>query len=567
VPRSFFLLVVLAALSFFSGLGRGAITDSDEAFYAEAAREMVESGDWLTPHYNYEPRFQKPALYYWLAAATYLVTGPNEMAARFWSACAGLGLVLVVAACGRRWCSDESGLLAGAITATNFGYFALARMALPDLPVTFFITLAIYAALVAALDRERHPRRWLLISAAAAALGFLTKGPIAIAIPALVVLPIVLIERRSMNLRAADLALAALLFSAIALPWYGAMWTRHGTAYVAEFFIGDNFERFATTRFNDPRPWWFYLPVLLGGLLPWTPLALVWFTPIKQFLLRQRDVGIVDLRLLLWVLLPLTFYTASVGKQPRYVLPVLPPVALLLASAIIERTRDWRTLDGGRFRPRPSPSASLGCALAGLVLVALSLLIYRAQILFPDVANSVTPGAAAIIAAMGVLTIIVSLTNLRVAPACVAVAAAITFAVLPYAVLASPTDAAVRHLAAMVTAARDGPYAIGTYHVFVRNLVFYTGQRQVDLINDDQLAEFVRQNERALVVLPQDDLERLRKERSLGLEALGNVRYFDDAAVRVGTLLQPNADEDIKTVVLARPVRSTPAGTPTSFRD
>ena len=92
-------VVLLAALSFVGGLGRGAIGDNDEAFYAESAREMVESGDWITPRFNYEPRFQKPALYYWLTAALFAVTGPHEFAARLWSALAGIGLVLVTTAC------------------------------------------------------------------------------------------------------------------------------------------------------------------------------------------------------------------------------------------------------------------------------------------------------------------------------------------------------------------------------------------------------------------------------------------------------------------------------------
>ena len=84
-------LLVLAVVTFFAGLGRGAITDSDEAFYADAAREMVASGDWITPYYNYEPRFQKPVLYYWLTAATSVVLGPTEMAARWWAAVAEIG--------------------------------------------------------------------------------------------------------------------------------------------------------------------------------------------------------------------------------------------------------------------------------------------------------------------------------------------------------------------------------------------------------------------------------------------------------------------------------------------
>src|SRR4029453_4128711 len=118
----------------------------------------------------------------------------------------------------------------------------------------------------------------------AAALGFLTKGPLALVLPAIVVAPTVLIERRSFNLRMADVFWAAALFAIIAAPWYAAMWLTHGAEYLRGVFVGDNYEGFATARFNDPRPWWFYLPVLAGGLLPWTPLALVWLKPVRAFL-------------------------------------------------------------------------------------------------------------------------------------------------------------------------------------------------------------------------------------------------------------------------------------------
>src|SRR4030095_4846699 len=107
----------LAALPFCLGLGRQAITDSDEAYYAEAAREMVEGGDWLTPHFNYENRWQKPVLYYWLTATLYELTGPTEAGARFWSALSGVGLVLVTFAVARTTgASTPAAWLGAAIT-------------------------------------------------------------------------------------------------------------------------------------------------------------------------------------------------------------------------------------------------------------------------------------------------------------------------------------------------------------------------------------------------------------------------------------------------------------------
>jgi 4-amino-4-deoxy-L-arabinose transferase-like glycosyltransferase len=545
-------LVLLAALTFFAGLGRGAITDSDEAFYAESAREMVASGDWITPHYNYEPRFQKPVLYYWLTAVTYLVFGPTEMAARLWAAAAGFGLVLITAAAGRRWYDESTGLLAGAIVATNFGYFSIGRMALPDLPLTFCMTLAIWAALVSTLEQERSPRKFVLVAALALGLGFLTKGPVGLIIPALVIVPVLLIERRSIALTPSDIVLGFFVFVGVGLPWYALMWLRHGNEYLYGFFVGDNFERFATDRFNDPRPWWFYLPVVAGGLLPWTPLALVWLGPLTQFLRRRRDVGTIDLRLLLWALLPLAFYTFSVGKQPRYVLPVLPPLALLLASSIVERTQEWRGFDGARSRPRRATPVVVGSLLSGLFFVALAALLYRAQPLLINVKPAFTLGAAIVIAAAGVLVILLALLKgWRAAPLMITLASAITLLGIQYGGLSSGGEDTVQQMARLVQQHRTGNESVGTYSVFVRNLVFYSHVRTTDIITDDQAQEFLAQPARALIVAPADVVDRLERERGLKLHRIAELPYFNEAGIRVRSLLWPDPSRDLTRVVLA----------------
>jgi 4-amino-4-deoxy-L-arabinose transferase-like glycosyltransferase len=558
VRRSTIPVVLLAVLSFFPGLGRGAIGDNDEAFYAEAAREMVESGDWITPHFNYDERFQKPALYYWLTATLFVVTGPHEFTARFWSALAGVGLVLVTTACARRWYDESIGLLAGAIAATSFGYFALARVALPDLVLAFCVTASIWTAFVATLERERNPRKWLFYAATAAALGFLAKGPLALILPVLVVVPILLMERRSYNVQLSDVVLAAMLFAIIALPWYLIMWGTHGTAYLTEFFIGDNYQRFVTDRFNYPRPWWFYLPIAAGGLLPWSALTFTWLGPILQFATRRRDVGTVDLRLLLWAVLPLAFFTLSVGKQPRYILPVLPPLAILLASAVIERTSEWRSLDGARRRPRPNRAVVLGSLLGGLFLMALAGLIYRAQSLFVGVPHTSTLIVAVIMAGCGLAVVAISLTSAwRSAPGMLAFATAIVFAVLPYGTLAARTSSSVVQIAERIRAVRQEGEAIGTYKVFVRNLVFYTHLKHSDLIHDEHLTDWLSKNPKALVVMTRSDADRLQ-QAGLGMERLAEQRYFNDGSIKVRMLLWPDAATDVETVVLVRFDRQPP---------
>jgi 4-amino-4-deoxy-L-arabinose transferase-like glycosyltransferase len=544
-------LLLLAALTFFAGLGRGAITDSDEAFYAEASREMVASGDWVTPHYNYEQRWQKPIAYYWLTSLTYLVTGASEMGARFWAAMAGVGLVLVTAAAGRRWYDESTGFLAGAIVATNFGYFTIGRMSLPDLPLTFCITLAIWAALVSTLEQERSPRKFVILAAVGFGLGFLMKGPVGVIIPVIVILPVLLIERRSIGLNPADLVLGVIVMILVATPWYLMMWARHGNEYLNSFFVGDNFERFATDRFNDPRPWWFYLPVVAGGLLPWTPLALVWLGPVTQFLRGRRAIGTIDLRLLMWAVFPLVFYSLSVGKQPRYILPVLPPLALLLASSIVERTQEWRGHAGVRSMPRRALPVVVGSLLSGVFFVTLGVLLYRAQPLLINVQPVFTTMASYVIAIAGALVIMVAVTtHWRMAPIVIAFAGAISLPVIQYGALSSGGDDTVRQMARLVQQHRTGNEQVGTWGVFVRNLVFYSGIKTTDVIGDEQAKNFLMQMDRALMVAPATEIDRLEREQGVKVNRIAELLYFNEAGVRVRTLLWPDRSRDLTRVVL-----------------
>ncbi len=233
-------MTALCLVTFFAGLGRSAIGDADEAFYAQSAREMVEQGDWITPHYNYEYRFQKPVFFYWLVAGAYVVAGVGETAARFPSALAGLALALMTWLVGRRWVSPRAGVVAGAIVATSFGYFTIAHASLPDLPLAAFITLATWALFeagapapdpatptggtAAAAPDDRTRRRWVLLAGLAIGFGMLTKGPVALVLPVLVYLVDRLVmadgllptRRGWFGLRWIDVALAALVLLAVA---------------------------------------------------------------------------------------------------------------------------------------------------------------------------------------------------------------------------------------------------------------------------------------------------------------------------------------------------------------
>ena len=542
VRRATLLLLLLCSVTFLAGLGRPAIGDSDEAFYAEAAREMRERGDWLTPYYNYETRFQKPVLYYWLIGGTYAVAGVGEAQARLWAALSGLGLALVTAAAGRRWRDEPTGLLAGAIVATTFGYFSIGRLSLPDLPLAFLVTLTVYATLVGTLDDHPRATRWLALAGAAAGGAFLTKGPIGLVVAALAILPAWWLERQRLRVPLGGAIVAVALAAAIGLPWYVAMSFAHGRAYVDSFFLGDNFERFATSRFNDPRPFWFYVPIVVGGMLPWTPLGAAAVPPLRALIERREKVSALSLRLAVWALLPLLFFTASIGKQPRYILPILPPLALLLAIAIRRRV----VVNGDRR----DPVLQIPAAVIAVLLATQAALFYRAR---PLIVMVPTMFLAAAVAAIGLAALVALGSALakrsRFVPGAIAIAGALLLGGLQYGLSPAGRDP-VQDMAALVGQYRTKSQTIGTYRVFVRNLVFYTGVTQTDLPSEQHVAEFLRSPTPVLCVIGADELERIAGPLGLKTRVLGEVLYFNASAVKLRTLLDPDQERDLERVLL-----------------
>ncbi len=540
VRRSILLLVLLSSVTFLAGLGRPAIGDSDEAFYAEAGREMVESGNWITPYYNYEVRFQKPILYYWLVAGTYAVAGVGEAQARLWSALAGLGLALVTLVIGRRAYDEATGLLAGAIVATCFGYFSIGRLSLPDLPLAFFVTLTILATLAGTVDDDANASRWLLLAGFCMGCGFLTKGPLGVLLPALVVAPVWLIERQRLRLRAGPLIAASVVALVVGLPWYLVMAVVHGKAYIDSFFLGDNLERFATSRFNDPRPPWFYLPIIVGGMLPWTPVGIA-AVPALTRAIRMRAGSREMWRMTIWAIAPLLFFTASIGKQPRYILPILPPLAVMLARVVMQRLR---------AQPGRDPWLQIPAGVVGLMLATMALLLYRAQPLVLMVPNVFVFAAIVAIALASVVAFASALApRALVVPGAIAIAGALTLAGLQYGLSPGGRDP-VQNMATTVTQYRTAGVPIATFRTFVRNLVFYTGVKQTDLRNDQQAIEYFRSPEPVLCVLDEGELHRLEQASGLRMRVLGEVVYFNASAVKLRTFLSPDSHRDLERVVL-----------------
>jgi len=241
-------------------------------------------------------------------------------------------------------------------------------------------------------------------------------------------------------------------------------------------------------------------------------------------------------------MLPLAFFTVSIGKQPRYILPILPPLALLLARTLIRRLRSG---DGWH-----DPLVRAGAASIGMLIVVLGTLLMRALPLIVMIAPAlVIASAGGIIAAGLAVTALALFGPLRHVGLGVGLAGAVTLAGLQYGLSPAGRDP-VQDMAALVVQHRHPGEPIATYRVFVRNLVFYTGIKQDDLSSADEVRSYLRAARPALVVIAADQLEKILTTAAPRPRVLGEVLYFNASAVKLRTLLRPDPEKDLDRVLL-----------------
>jgi 4-amino-4-deoxy-L-arabinose transferase-like glycosyltransferase len=311
-----------------------------EIYFLDAARTMVESGDWLVPYYQGEPFFDKPILSYWLMAAAMKGLGPTAEAARLVSVLASLGFVLASAWLGTLVYDRRSGLAGALVLSTTLAFLSFARVAMSDMLLALFSTLAVALAVLA--YRPAAPRYAVPLLGVVAGLGFATKGPIALLIAGLAIL-LLLYQNRSRPLPGglAGLGLGAFLCAVLGLGWFVLVYFRLGRDPLVYFFLRENLERFAAETYDVGRPIWFFGPVYLAEGLPWSPLL-----PLALArLLRSSDVEERGRARFLttWVVLVLVPLSLSRGKLDYYLLPLYPAISLLVGRYLT--ALEWRTLD------------------------------------------------------------------------------------------------------------------------------------------------------------------------------------------------------------------------------
>lgn len=322
------ILLIISAFLFFFGLGNMALTDPDETFYAQTAKEMLASGDWVTPTIFGQPQFEKPVFYYWMVMLGYLVFGVGEFAARFPSAIFGIAGVLGVYFLARKlFSSPLCGFLSGIVTATSAIYVVLARGCVTDMTLMVFILLCFLFFL----------RGWLgggsynyYVSSVMAALAVLTKGPIGLLIPAAAVFFYVLYTRQWKKLWKVPIGWCIVIFLAVSAPWYVMATRAHGMAFINEFFGFQNITRFLHPEHRIGSTPFFYVPIVIAEVFPWSIFLL--FGAWDMYRDRGFSTGLRSHKafLLIWFLVVFLFFSVSRTKLVTYIFPIFPVLAIVV---------------------------------------------------------------------------------------------------------------------------------------------------------------------------------------------------------------------------------------------
>lgn len=338
--------------------------DPDEGRYAEIPREMVASGDWVTPTLNGLPYFEKPPLQYWATSALYSAFGVHEWTARLWSASlAFLCIPLVFAFSRRIGYSTETALIAAALLAVNPYFALLGQLNLLDQGFTFFLSAAAFSFVIAQRDSlpSRRSGTWMLITWASMALAILSKGIVTLVLAGATLCAYMVVTRDASILRRLRPVSGVALLLLITVPWFWMVQGRNPD-FLQFFFIHEHVQRYFTTVHERVEPFWFFIPMVLIGLLPlignWKSwrLANIEGTKVPG---RFR----AELFLLLWCAVTVVLFSFSQSKLPPYVMPVMPALAVVLARVTEVNARAFP-------RAKWIAVACLLAAAAGIVIAA-----------------------------------------------------------------------------------------------------------------------------------------------------------------------------------------------------
>ncbi len=513
----FALVACVGALLCLTGLGRPALWEPDEGRYAEVAREMLASGDYTTPRDDWVRYFEKPPLMYWLTAASVRALGPSEFAVRLPSALFSIGQMLLVAALGEVMFGPEAALPAALCLGLSPLFFGFARFLTLDPALAFLVCAGLasfYAGAREELFSRGRARAWFGAAAACAALGTLVKGPVALVLVAGVALVYMLVDRQGWRILQIPWFSCALVYAAIALPWF-ILAARRNPEFARFFIVHEHIERYLQSTEHQWGVW--FLPVVaLGGAWPW-----VCFVPFA--VLDLRADGRASRRsafnfLVTWLCCVVVFFSVARSKLGSYVLPGLPPLAILAGYGAV-CAREQSSCAARRIARAAVALNAVVSLSAFVAAIALGLCAAGgAEVLqwLPEqvqrfaeqgrlsasaaglCANPVLTrfgreiaASIALLGACGAISVVASRGR---RPRAAIIAAALAGAAAMTLLVRARDDASpwgsYRRLARAIQAPLDSGCALVSYRHFVQSLPFYTGAREALVAYRGELAPF-----------------------------------------------------------------------------
>lgn len=334
LDKSFWLVAAISVIIVFFNLGGLPLLDPDEPVYAETPKEMIAFNDYISPRIYGEYWYDKPPMYYWLVAGSFKLFGVNEFAARFPSAFLGVICILSVYFFAAKLFSRETGVASALVLATSIEYFYLTKAAVTDITLLLFLSLS----LLCFLDKKYYSMYIF------AGLATVTKGPIGFLFPGGIIFMYLLATRSFAQLKKMKLGIGIVLYALFALPWYGAMYSLHGSAFVDTFLGFHNITRFTSPEHPEGVLWYYFIPVLILGFFPWTAILVqsVWTSLTDSRTEEYRKLVFLNI----WAWFIFLFFTVSRTKLVSYILPMYPPLAIIAGWYL---ARMW---EGRRFRTR-----------------------------------------------------------------------------------------------------------------------------------------------------------------------------------------------------------------------
>ncbi len=358
---------LIAGVLYLPGLGSPALWEPDEGRYAEIAREMLRSADYITPRDDWVRYFEKPPLMYWATAGSIAALGENEFAVRLPAALFSIGEVIVTCALAEAMFGASVGLLAAIALALSPLVWGFARFITLDPALAFFVTAALgsfWAAAAVPGFRSRDSRRWMVVAAAMTAMGTLAKGPVALVICGCVAAIYILLENRTRELSAVPWLECGLVYAALVVPWFAAV-AAFNPEFLGYFFVHEHLQRYLANTEHGWGPW-FLFAVAAAGAWPW-----LYFVPLGITEMRWRHTR--DTRessalrfLSIWFAFVLVFFSIPRAKLGTYVLPAMPPLAIVAGYGLsrlieLDRERVRRVL---RWFAIINVSLAAGCVIA-----------------------------------------------------------------------------------------------------------------------------------------------------------------------------------------------------------